>query len=141
MIVLDTTVISVLMRQEGEPRTIAWFDGQDASQLWITAITVREIRYGIELRPSGRRRRHLERSLLELLETGFGSQVLAFDRDAADISATIAARRFRAGTPVGLADTQIAGIAVSRNASLATHNVKHFVDLAIPVIDPGTALA
>jgi predicted nucleic acid-binding protein len=134
MIVLDTTVISGLMRQTEEPATIDWFDRQDISQLWMTTISMHEIRYGIELRPSGRRRRALERNFQDLLTAGFGARVLPFDTSAAEASAGIAARRYKAGAPVGLADTQIAGIAVSRNATLATHNVRHFSDLPIPVI-------
>lgn len=137
MIVLDTTVLSGLLRRTGEPATIEWFDRQDILHLWMTTISVHEIRYGIELRPSSRRRRSLERNFQDLLAAGFDARVLPFDQGAAEASATIAARRYRTGTPVGLADTQIAGIAVSRNATLATHNVRHFSDLPIAVIDLG----
>ena len=139
MILLDTTVISGLMRRAEERATIDWFDNQDISELWMTTISVHEIRYGIELRPVSRRRRNLERNFQELLAAGFAARVLPFDTDAAEASATIAARRYRTRTPVGLADTQIAGIAVSRNATLATHNVRHFSDLQVPVIDVGAA--
>jgi len=139
MIVLDTTVLSGLMRRAEEPATIDWFDRQDVSQLWMTTISVHEIRYGIELQPSRRRRRNLERNFDDLLAAGFGSRVLPFDTSAAKLSASIAARRYKAGTPAGLADTQIAGIAVSRNAALATHNLRHFSDLPVPVIDLGAA--
>jgi hypothetical protein len=137
MIVLDTTVLSALMRRKEEPATIAWFDSQDLSQLWMTAISVHEIRYGIELRASSRRRRHLEANFQDLLDAGFGARMLPFDASAAEVSAKIAARRRTAGRPMGLGDTQIAGIAVCRNASLATHNLRHFSDLPIPVIEPG----
>jgi hypothetical protein len=65
--------------------------------------------------------------------------VLPFNTSAAEVSASIAARRYKAGTPIGLADTQIAGIAVSRNATLATHNMRHFSDLPVAVIDLGAA--
>ncbi len=139
MIVLDTTVLSALMRRSEEPATIAWFDSQEASQLWMTAISVHEIRYGIELQAAGRRRRNLEQNFQEVLAAGLRHRVLPFDMDAAEASARIAARRYVAGTPAGLADTQIAGIAVSRNAALATHNIKHFADLPIQVIDPTSA--
>jgi predicted nucleic acid-binding protein len=141
MIVLDTTVLSALMRRTEAPPTIAWFDRQDISQLWITAISVHEIRYGIELRPSSRRRRHLERNFQDLLAAGFEARMLPFDASAAESSARIAARRYRAGTPVRLGDTQIAGIAVSRNAALATHNRRQFSDLPVPVVDLGAAPA
>lgn len=139
MIVLDTTVVSALMRRTEQLATIDWFNKQEASRLWITAISVHEIRYGIELQASGRRRRSLQRSFQDLLDAGFGTRVLPFDTSAAETSAGIAARRYHTGTPAGLADAQIAGIAVSRNASLATHNIRHFSDLPVPVIDLGAA--
>ena len=139
MIVLDTTVLSALMRRTEELATIAWFDSQDVSRLWMTTISVHEIRYGIELQPSGRRRRNLERNFQNLLAAGFETRTLPFDTSAAEISAGIAARRYKAGTPAGLADAQIAGIAVSRKATLATHNVRHFSDLPVPVINPGAS--
>ena len=141
MIVLDTTVLSALMRRSEQPATIAWFDQQDVAQLWITTISVHEILYGIELRPASRRRRNLERNFQFLLEAGFGARLLPFDADAAQSSARIAARRYKTGSPVGLADTQIAGIAMSRGAAIATHNVRHFSDLSVPVIDPDRRIA
>jgi predicted nucleic acid-binding protein len=79
----------------------------------------------MELQPSSHRRRNLVRNVRELLAIGFAARVLPFDTSAAEVFAGIAARRYKAGTPVGLADTQIAGMAVSRNATLATHNVRH----------------
>jgi predicted nucleic acid-binding protein len=139
VIVLDTTVLSGLMRRAAEPATIDWFDLQDISQLWMTTISVHEIRYGIERRPSSHRRRSLERNFQDLLDVGFGVRVLPFDTNAAAASASIAARRHKAGIPAGLADTQIAGIAVSRKATLATHNVRHFSDLPIQVVGLGAA--
>ncbi len=74
----------------------------------------------------------------EQLDQELNSRVIPFDIDAALSAAAIAARRYKAGRPVGLADTQIAGIAVSRGAAVATHNVRHFADLPIPVIDPSS---
>jgi predicted nucleic acid-binding protein len=138
MIILDTTVLSALMRRSEQPAIVAWFNNQDVGQLCTTVISLQELRYGIELLPSSRRRRVMERDLQLTLDQELNSRVIAFDIDAALSTATIAARRYKAGRPVGLADTQIAGIAVSRGATVATHNVRHFADLPIPVIDPNS---
>jgi predicted nucleic acid-binding protein len=138
MIILDTTVLSALMRRSEQPQIIAWFNSQDVELLCTTVVSVQELRYGIELLPLSRRRRAMERDLRLTLDQELNSRVIPFDIDAALSAATIAARRYRAGRPVGLADTQIAGIAVSRGAAVATHNVRHFADLPIPVIDPSS---
>ena len=139
MIILDTTVLSALMRRSEQPAIIAWFNDQDVEQLSTTVISLQELRYGIELLPASRRRRTMERDLQITLDRELNSRVIAFDADAALSTATIAARRYKAGRPVGLADTQIAGIAVSLGAAIATHNVRHFLDLPVRVIDPSSA--
>jgi predicted nucleic acid-binding protein len=139
MIILDTTVLSALMRRSEQPEVIKWFNNQDVAQLCTTVISLQELRYGIELLPLSRRRRVMERDLQLALDRELNSRIIAFDVDAALATATIAARRYRAGRPVGIADTQIAGIAVSLGAAVATHNVRHFADLPIPVIDPSSA--
>lgn len=136
MIILDTTVLSALMRRSEHPAIIAWFNNQDVEQLSTTVISLQELRYGIELLPASRRRRVMERDLQLTLHQELDSRVIAFESDAALAAATIAARRYKAGRPVGIADTQIAGIAVSLGAAIATHNVRHFSDLPIHVIDP-----
>jgi predicted nucleic acid-binding protein len=138
MIILDTTVLSALMRRSEQPAIVAWFNEQDVEQLSTTAISLQELRYGIELVPAGRRRRMMERDLGHVLDHELNSRVISFGSDAALAAAIIAARRYKAGRPAGLADTQIAGIAVSLGASLATHNVRHFSDLPIEIIDPGS---
>lgn len=138
MIILDTTVLSALMRRSEQPETVTWFNDQDVDQLATTVISLQELRYGIELLPASRRRRAMERDLQITLDRELNSRVIAFEIDAALSAAVIAARRYKAGRTVGLADTQIAGIAVSLGAAIATHNVRHFSDLPIRVIDPST---
>ena len=136
MIILDTTVLSALMRRSEQPAIISWFNDQDVEQLSTTVISLQELRYGIELLPASRRRRVMERDLRLTLDQELKSRVIPFEANAALSAAMIAARRYKAGRPAGLADTQIAGIAVSLGAAIATHNVRHFSDLPIPVIDP-----
>ena len=139
MIILDTTILSALMRRSEQPEIIKWLNNQDVAQLCTTVISLQELRYGIELLPLSRRRRVMERDLQLALDRELNSRIIPFDVDAALAIATIAARRYRVGRPVGIADTQIAGIAVSLGAAVATHNVRHFADLPIPVIDPRSA--
>jgi toxin FitB len=136
MIILDTTVLSALMRRSEQSVAVAWLNDQDVEQLSTTVISLQELRYGIELLPVSRRRRVMERDLQLTLDRELNSRIIAFEADAALAAAMIAAQRYRAGRRVGLADTQIAGIAVSIGAAIATHNVRHFSDLPIRVIDP-----
>lgn len=136
MIILDTNVLSALMRSAPDLAVVAWLDRQAPESLWITSITLFETRFGLALLPSGRRRRALERSFTLLLEEDLENRVLDFDAGAVTAAATLAAARQRAGRPADMRDTQIAGIAIARRATLATRNVRHFPDLTVPVVDP-----
>ena len=136
MIILDTNVLSALMQAVPEQAVIAWLDGQPAESVWITSVTEFESRMGLALLPVGRRRRMLTESFERLLKEDLQGRVLAFDSDAAREAAALAARRQRAGRPVDVRDTQIAGIALARRATLATRNTKHFSDLAVNVVNP-----
>ena len=115
---------------------MAWLDEQPAESVWVTSITLFESRFGLALLPDGKRRRALETAFTRLLEEDFRHRVADFDSDAATIAAALAAKRRKAGRPVDLRDTQIAGISLARRATLATRNVAHFADLAVPVVDP-----
>ncbi len=136
MIILDTDVLSALMGPEREPSIVQWLDGQPADSVWITTITLFESHLGLQSLPKGRRRQGLQDAFERLLSEQLQNRVVDFDRAAAREAATLAASRQRAGRPVDVRDTQIAGIAVSRKATLATRNVRHFSDLPIPVVDP-----
>lgn len=136
MIILDTNVLSALMRVMPEAAVVAWLDRQPAESVWITSITLFEARFGLALLPKGRRRLALETAFAQLMEEDLQNRVLEFDSAAAVEAATLAAARQRCGRPVDMRDTQIAGIALARRARLATRNVRHFADLTIPVIDP-----
>jgi len=136
VILLDTNVISALMRRDTEPVVVAWIDNQPPESIWTTAITVFEIRFGLETLAVGRRRRSLEDAFTKALEQDFERRVLAFDQAAAEAAAGIAARQRRAGRPVEIRDVEIAGIAAARKATLATRNIRHFADLGISLVDP-----
>ena len=138
MIVLDTNVLSALMRSTPEPAVIAWLDRQPAESIWLTSISVFEARLGLALHPAGRRRHALDMSFAHLLEEDLENRVLDFDLAAATAAAALAAGRQRRGRPIDFRDTQIAGIVLARRATLATRNVRRFGDLDVPVVDPWT---
>ena len=139
MIILDTNVLSALMRPEPEPPVLEWLNRQPADSVWITSITLFETRFGLSLLPRGRRRQALETAFIQLLEHDLEHRVLDFDASAAASAAFLAAERHRKGHPADLRDTQIAGIAVARRATLATRNVRHFSDLTVRVVNPWVA--
>lgn len=136
MIILDTNVLSALMRPDPDLPVLQWLDLQAPQSIWITSITLFESRLGLALVPDGRRRRALESAFARLLEEDIENRVLPFDSDAALQAATLAAERQRTGRPVDIRDTQIAGIAQARRATLATRNLRHFEGLTIPVLNP-----
>jgi predicted nucleic acid-binding protein len=138
MIILDTNVLSALMTPSLNPGPLAWLDKQPAQSIWTTAVNIFESRSGIRLLPEGRRRRGLDEALDVVIEHLLADRVLPFDRAAAEAAATITGARVAKGINIESRDTQIAGIAVSRNAKLATRNVKDFRDLEVELIDPWT---
>jgi toxin FitB len=139
MIILDTNVLGALMRTVPDAPVVAWLDRQPAESVWITSITLFEARFGLALLPSGRRRQTLEAAFARLLKEDLENRVLDFDSAAATEAASLAAARQKSGRPVDLRDTQIAGIALARRATLATRNVRHFADLKISIVDPWAA--
>jgi len=136
VIILDTNVLSALMHKAPDAAVVAWLDRQPAESVWITSVTLFESRLGLALLPKGRRQQLLETAFSRLLEEDLENRVLDFDSAAAAEAAALAAERQRAGRPVDFRDTQIAGIALARRATLATRNVRHFQDLKVPVVDP-----
>lgn len=135
MIVLDTNVLSALMKVTPEPIVVSWLDNQPRSSIWITSITFLEVDFGIQTLPSGKKRSALRRSF-ELLLNLIEHRVVAFDAEAAEHAASLMARRQASGRPVELRDTMIAGIVLARRATLATRNVVHFKDAGLVVINP-----
>jgi toxin FitB len=136
VIVLDTNVLSALMRTNPEAVVVEWLDRQPADSVWLTSITVFEARFGLALLPKGRRRNSLERAFDRVLTEDLSSRVLSLDEMAAVTAAQLAAEHQRAGRIVDLRDTLIAGIAQARRATIATRNTRHFEGLDVPVVDP-----
>jgi len=136
MIILDTDVLSALMRRRPDPVAVAWLDGQPVESVWTTAITVFEIRFGLALLAPGRRRRQLEDAFGRALAEDLEGRVVAFDQDAAREAAARAAERWIAGRSVDFRDIEIAGVVAARRATLATRNTRHFQGLGIRLVDP-----
>jgi len=129
MIILDTNVLSALMRKIPESKVVEWLDNQPRSSIWTTAVTVLEIRFGLQTLPLGKRRVSLIKDFERVLTEKIERRVAPFDVLAAQEAANLMAMRKEAGRPVDLRDTMIAGIVVAARGTLATHNVKHFSDL------------
>lgn len=136
MIVLDTNVLSALMRTNPEAAVVAWLDRQPADSVWLSSVTVFETRFGLALLPKGRRRSALEGAFDRVLAEDLANRVLDFDSMAAAAAAELAAERQRTGRLVDLRDTLIAGIALARRATIATRNTQHFEGLDVPVVNP-----
>lgn len=135
MIVLDTNVVSELMRLSPDPSVAGWADRQVPAEVVTTAITVAEIGYGIARLPAGRRRELLAAAAEEVFST-FAAHVLPFDVSAAAHYAGIVVEREQAGTPISGFDAQIASVCRAHSASLATRNIPDFGSLGLDLIDP-----
>jgi predicted nucleic acid-binding protein len=136
VIVLDTNVLSALMLRSPDPAVVSWLDDQPAESVWTTSITVFEIRTGLALLASGRRRRQLELAFDQLLRVDLEGRVQSFDEPAALAAGSIAADRQRIGRSLDIRDVEIAGIVAVRRATLATRNVRHFEGLSLDLVNP-----
>lgn len=136
MIILDTNVISELMRAAPDQKVLEWAAEQPMASLFTTTLSQAEILYGLALMPEGRRREALIAAAQPMFAVDFAGRVLPFDGDAASAYAEIAAARKRAGQPISQFDAQIAGIARSRGARLATRNGRDFAGCGLTIVDP-----
>ena len=136
MIVLDTNVISELMRRTPSRSVSDWIDLQSSGSLFITAVTEAEIGYGLALLPPGRRRDVLTDAAERAFRGLFGGRILPFDGEAAVLYATIAAESRAAGRGISQFDCQIAAIARARGAALATRNADDFVGCGLEIVNP-----
>lgn len=139
MLILDTNVVSELMRGEQSAVVPTFLNASMDKDIRLTSITVYEIWYGIERLNPGRKRDGLDQAFRRFLSfDGLGS-LLEFDEEAAYLAASLSVRLERAGRQVDIRDAQIAGIALSRGATLATRNIRHFEGLDLKLVDPWTA--
>jgi hypothetical protein len=136
MIILDTNVLSELMRPKPAPQVSAWVAKQPTAELFTTSITEAEIFFGIELLIKGKRREGLLGAAEAMFAEDLGGRIVGFESDAARLFSKIAAHRRALGRPISHADAQIAAIARLRGAKLATCNVADFIDCGIDLVNP-----
>jgi len=139
MIIIDTNVVSELMRAKPDPAVLAWFAGHAADTLFLTAVSEAELRIGAAVLPAGQRRDRLVGAINAMIDQDFAGRILPFDSPAAHCYAEIAAARRGGGKPIMDADCQIAAIARACGAAIATRNVKNFEGCGIDVINPWNA--
>ena len=135
-VLLDTNVVSELLRPSPNSAVEGWVAGREAADMLFSAVGEAELRYGVALLPAGRRRDALASAVEAILREDFEDRVLPFDSRAAREYAEIAASRRTAGRPVAPADCQIAAIARSRDLTLATRSVRDFADMELELVDP-----
>ena len=135
MILLDTNVLSALMRQTPDRQVMARLDGQPRTSVWTTSVTILEVRFRLQIMPAGKRRSLLMQAFETLLDK-IGQRVAPFDVAAAQQAGDLMATRQKRGRPGDLRDTMIAGIALAHHATLATRNTKDFEDLSISIVSP-----
>lgn len=138
-VLLDTNVVSELIRKAPDPAIEAWAAGHALEELFFSAVGEAELRYGAAILPVGRRRESLVSDIERMLSDAFEGRVLPFDGDAAREYAEIASARRSAGRTVPPTDCQIAAIARSRGIAVATRNVRDFDDIDIEIVNPWTA--
>ena len=136
MILLDTNVISELMRPEPEARVVAWVDRLSRNNVGITAITVAEILYGIGALPDGARKKNLFEAAASVFDGYLADHVYPFDRRSAVEYAQLVVKREQSGSPISMPDAQIAAICLANHAGLATRNTKDFANTDITLYNP-----
>jgi predicted nucleic acid-binding protein len=136
VIVLDTNIVSEVARPQPYQAVLDWMDTQDSDKLVITAITAAEIRAGVALLPSGRRKREISKRMESLLTETFAGYVLAFDVDSSAYYAQVLALRTQMGRPISGLDAQIAAICLQYEATLATRNTDDFDGIDLQLINP-----
>lgn len=136
MLILDTNVVAEMMREAPLPQVAAWLNEQRASTLFLTAITIGEIGYGLRILPAGKRRQLLEEGFERVITEAFTGRILAFDEEAARCYSEVMGRRKEIGRRLSTLDGQIASIARSRGYAVVTRNGRDFVDCRVEVFNP-----
>jgi predicted nucleic acid-binding protein len=136
MIILDTNIISEMMKKSPDQAVADWFKSQDNNQLYITVLTVAEIKYDISLLPEGKRREKLDTDASHMFNSVFRDKILSFDYDAAHHYPIAHQHRKAVGKTMTVMDAELAAICKSNNAALATRNTKDFTDISVELINP-----
>jgi predicted nucleic acid-binding protein len=136
VILLDTNVVSEPLKPDADPTVVAWIDAQVIETLYLSTVSVSELRYGIAVLPDGKKKQSLRTSLDERILPLFESRILSFDRNAAEMCADLRARARAAGQGIGTADSYIAGIAAANGLTVATRDTQPFEAIGTAVINP-----
>jgi toxin FitB len=136
MILLDTNVLSELMKPRPDPAVLGWIDSQNPDDLWTSTIVVAEILSGLELMPSGKRQVELRAKAELMFSEALGGRILTLDLAAAQAYGSVQKIRKAARKPVDEMDALISAIAFANGASLATRNITHFEDCGIRLLNP-----
>ena len=136
MIVLDTNVVSEMMRIAPDAKVEKWLDAQVADELWLNSIVIAELMFGAARLPEGAKKRQLLKAIQGTVEEDYAGRILSFDLEAAAAYAEITARCEAKGRPIDMADAQIAAICWVQDAQLATRNTKHFEGIGLNLINP-----
>jgi predicted nucleic acid-binding protein len=138
LIVLDTNIISEIMRAKPEARVIKWLNSQQASKLFLSSITLAEIGYGLYILPDGKRKWNLQQRFDQFIKNAFETQIVDFTQDSAQVYARLMGERKQAGNPMSIPDGQIAAIALANGYTIATRNIKDFNNCGLVLINPFT---
>ncbi|HEY6322898.1 MAG TPA: type II toxin-antitoxin system VapC family toxin [Thermoanaerobaculia bacterium] len=136
MIIVDTNIVAEVMKAAPASAVVTWFNAQDSVSLFLAAITVGEIRYGLCIMPQGQRRHAIERGFDQIIATAFAGRILAFDEHAATHYGEVMGRRKEIGQPLSVPDGQIAAIARLHSFAIATRNVRDFLACGIEIVNP-----
>lgn len=136
MIIIDTNVVAELMKASPAGEVVSWMNDQEASELFLTTITLGEIGYGLETLPQGKRRLQLEQGFERVIAEAFTGRILAFDEEAARLYGVLMGRCKAIGRPLSILDGQIASIARARGCAVATRNVRDFVECGVDILNP-----
>ena len=140
MILVDTSIVSEMMKPSPMPVVVDWCNGRNAATLFLATITIAEIGYGLGILPDGRRKRLLEESFRAVMAIGFEHRILSFDESAARIYGEIMGYRREIDRPLSVPDGQIASIAREHELAIATRNCRDFEECGLKRIDPFAAL-
>jgi len=138
MIILDTNVLSALMRNVPDQKVVSWLDRQPQGSVWITSITVLEFQLGLQVMPVGKEKAYLSEQFERILQSLY-HRIAVFGEEAARLSANLRASQQLTESDADMRDSLIAGIVLANHATLATRNAKRFSGLAAKVIDPWAA--
>ena len=136
MILIDTNVVSEVMKARPVAPVLAWLNSQESEKLYVSAITIGEITHGLRILPDGKRRSELRERFEQFIGRGFDQRVLAYDESAARLYGELMGDRKELGRPSSVPDGQIAAIARCNGLAVATRNILYFENCGIDVVNP-----